>query len=60
MRHLNLELERLEERIAPWGVPTLSLGGGGCGTGATNQSDGTGESHNTKSSKRKKSGSSGS
>jgi hypothetical protein len=30
MKHLNLELEKLEERIATWAVPTC--GGGGSGS----------------------------
>jgi len=29
MKHLNLELEKLEERIATWAVP---MGGGGSGS----------------------------
>lgn len=57
MRHLNLELERLEERIAPWSLPSLSLG---CGSGATNASNGSDGSRHSKSSKSHKSSSSGS
>jgi hypothetical protein len=34
MKHLNLELEQLEQRIAPGGVPAPS-GGGGCGSGGS-------------------------
>ena len=37
MKHINLELQKLEERIAP--------GGCGCGTGGSHKSGGTGGSH---------------
>lgn len=39
MKHLNLELEKLEQRIAPWGA------GGGFGSG----SSGSGSSGSSKS-----------
>ncbi len=35
MKHLNLELEKLEERIATWAVPT-------CGGGSGSKSHGSG------------------
>ena len=28
MKHINLALEKLEERIAPWGPPTIGVGVG--------------------------------
>jgi hypothetical protein len=41
MKHLNLELEKLEERIATWAVPT-------CGGGSGSKSHGS-KSHGSKS-----------
>jgi len=47
MKHLNLELQRLERRIAPGltlpGLPNLCGGGGGGGTsnGSSGSADGT-------------------
>ncbi len=39
MKHLNLELEKLEERIATWAVP---MGGGGSGSkGSKSQGSGS-------------------
>jgi hypothetical protein len=35
MKHLNLELEKLEERIATWAVPTCGGGSGSKGTGGS-------------------------
>ena len=49
MRHLNLELEKLEKRIAPGlalPVPLWGTGDCGCGTGGTHQ---TGASNGSKS-----------
>ena len=43
MKHINLELQKLEERIAP--------GGCGCGTGGSHKSGGTGGSHKSHGSK---------
>jgi len=37
MKHISLELQKLEERIAP--------GGCGCGTGGSHKSGGSGGSH---------------
>ena len=44
MRHLNLELERLEQRIAPG---TCGCGGGGSKSHGSNKSHGT-KSHGSK------------
>jgi len=35
MKHLNLELEKLEERIATWAVPTCGGGSGSKGRGGS-------------------------
>ena len=35
MKHLNLELEKLEERIATWAVPTCGGGSGSKGSGGS-------------------------
>ena len=37
MKHLNLELEKLEERIATWAVPTCGGGSGSKGTGGSKE-----------------------
>jgi len=49
MKHLNLELEKLEERIAPWAVP--SCGGGSEGSNGSGRSHGSGRSGGSKGSK---------
>ena len=52
MKHLNLELEKLEERIATWGVPLPlpSLGGtNGTGSHATGSQSHVTQSHATQS-----------
>ena len=45
MKHLNLELQRLERRIAPGltlpGLPNLCGGGGGTSNGSSGSADGT-------------------
>jgi hypothetical protein len=43
MRHLNLELERLEERIATWAVPAPCGGGSAEGSKGSKGSKGTNE-----------------
>jgi len=53
MKHLNLELEKLEERIATWAVPTCGGGSGSKGSGSKgSKSHGSGsKSHGSKGSK---------
>jgi hypothetical protein len=44
MKHLNLELEKLEKRIAPGGIalPLWAVTGGDCGSHASGGSKGSG------------------
>ena len=55
MKHLNLELEKLEERIATWAVPTCGGGSGSKGSGS--KSHGSGSKSHGSGSKSHKSGS---
>ncbi len=49
MKHLNLELEKLEERIATWAVPTCGGGSGSKGTGGSKSHGSGSKSHGSKS-----------
>ena len=59
MKHLNLELEKLEQRIAPGGVTPPAGGGEGSGSksGSGSSKSGSSKSHSSKSHKSSKSGS---
>jgi hypothetical protein len=45
MKHLNLELEQLEERIATWAVPVGDCGTGSKGSKGSNHSGSKGSNH---------------
>jgi len=51
MKHLNLELEKLEERIATWAVPTCGGGSGSKGTGGSKGGSKEGSKEGSKGSK---------